>query len=657
MNSDKWLADGTEAVLREYGYDTYGKVSEIKDYRILSEDGSLVKNPFYTICSYTYDSCQRPVTMTYRDSGAEEVVREAYAYSYDANSRLVSETIQNLYPEKEEERQNEVRDYQYDNLGNLMQTRVTDKASGKERYTLSYAYDAVGNRLSQERTGEGAERTTYVYNSLNQMISSESKTPDGTVVSAKSYTNDGSGNQIKETDTVTGKETLNTYDAAGRLQTCTIQQDGKTTLKQENVYNGSGTRIQKKENGKATNYFYSKGSVLYTTDENGKGTSLNLQGTSGNIIATARKESAGEGYYYYQKDPKGSVTNLRDISGKSVVSYQYTDFGETTICGDTDFYNEICYNEAIYDKSTGLYYLSARYYEPEDGRFLTRDTYRGSAGRPSTWNLYTYCANNPINYEDPSGHFPVAQVIGGTLGAIGGYFVGKRVAKKLNAKGWKKYAIIAGCAAVGGVIGAVAGTKLSSKFGLQGKCKLPNPSKILNAARSGLSKVKSGASKIISKTKQVISKGKKYKSTIKKVMKRVATEGAKGGAKGAAEGYVQSKLTGDDTKKGITSGFFSGAVGGMMGAYRDEVTKQSLKWLYTGATGIASSAVGNLSVGDWPTIKDSIAGAAQSYIGDGLSMLSDSAGITHSMAQGVVGWTGTVFDFAIGVGASCFGSN
>ena len=203
----------------------------------------------------------------------------------------------------------------------------------------------------------------------------------------------------------------------------------------------------------------------------------------------------------------------------------------------------------------------------------------------------------------------------------------------------------------------MAGTKLSSKFGLQGKCKLKNPSKILNAARSGLSKVKSGASKIISKTKQVISKGKKLQSIVKKGMNQAAKESLKGGAKGAAEGYVQSKLTGDDTKKGITSGFFSGAVGGMMGAYRDEVTKQSLKWLYTGATGIASSAVGNLSVGDWPTIKDSIAGAAQSYIGDGLSMLSDSAGITHSMAQGVVGWTGTVFDFAIGVGASCFGSN
>ncbi len=207
------------------------------------------------------------------------------------------------------------------------------------------------------------------------------------------------------------------------------------------------------------------------------------------------------------------------------------------------------------------------------------------------------------------------------------------------------------------MIGAVAGTKLSSKFGLQGKCKLKNPSKILNAARSGLSKVKSGASKIISKTKQVISKGKKYKSTIKKVMKRVATEGAKGGAKGAAEGYVQSKLTGDDTKKGTISGLASGVIGGVMGTPRDKITKESLKWAYTGVTGFVSSALGSLSVGDKPTWRDMSAGVIQSYIGDGLSTLSDNEGIAQSMVQGVVGWTGTVFDFAIGLGTKYIGSN
>lgn len=56
----------------------------------------------------------------------------------------------------------------------------------------------------------------------------------------------------------------------------------------------------------------------------------------------------------------------------------------------------------------GLYYLNARYYDPEDGRFLTEDTYRGENDQPDIQHLYVYCANNPVNYVDPSGHFAVA---------------------------------------------------------------------------------------------------------------------------------------------------------------------------------------------------------------------------------------------------------
>ena len=43
--------------------------------------------------------------------------------------------------------------------------------------------------------------------------------------------------------------------------------------------------------------------------------------------------------------------------------------------------------------------------EPRTGRFITRDSYRGERENADTWHLYAYCANNPINYVDPSGHF------------------------------------------------------------------------------------------------------------------------------------------------------------------------------------------------------------------------------------------------------------
>ncbi len=46
----------------------------------------------------------------------------------------------------------------------------------------------------------------------------------------------------------------------------------------------------------------------------------------------------------------------------------------------------------------------AGYYDPNIGRFLTQDSYRGEIKEPDTWNLYAYTAGNPINYTDPTGH-------------------------------------------------------------------------------------------------------------------------------------------------------------------------------------------------------------------------------------------------------------
>ena len=85
----------------------------------------------------------------------------------------------------------------------------------------------------------------------------------------------------------------------------------------------------------------------------------------------------------YNKDVQGSTTNLLKDDGTADVSYRY-------------------------DETTGLYYLNARYYNPEDGRFFSEDTYRGETNEPDTQHLYVYCADNPVNYVDPSGHKSMA---------------------------------------------------------------------------------------------------------------------------------------------------------------------------------------------------------------------------------------------------------
>ncbi|KAB3524800.1 RHS repeat-associated core domain-containing protein, partial [Alkaliphilus serpentinus] len=66
--------------------------------------------------------------------------------------------------------------------------------------------------------------------------------------------------------------------------------------------------------------------------------------------------------------------------------------------------NVFRYSGEYFDKETGTIYLRARYYNPYIGRFISEDTYKGTINDPLSLNYYIYCAGNPINYIDPSGH-------------------------------------------------------------------------------------------------------------------------------------------------------------------------------------------------------------------------------------------------------------
>ncbi|RGF24184.1 hypothetical protein DXC04_06990 [Dorea sp. OM07-5] len=177
-------------------------------------------------------------------------------------------------------------------MGRLMKSVVTDHKKNEEKTTTTYSYDSAGNRTKKVK---GEEETAYTYNGLNQLLRVKTTKGD-TVKNDISYEYDVNGNQIKETDKETGDSVENTYDVENRLSTATVTKKSGTSgnetvsLTQENLYNGDGQRIQKKEAGEVTNYFYEDGMVSYTTGaDTGEKLIQNLSGLEDNVIYAERK--------------------------------------------------------------------------------------------------------------------------------------------------------------------------------------------------------------------------------------------------------------------------------------------------------------------------------------------------------------------------------
>ena len=135
----------------------------------------------------------------------------------------------------------------------------------------------------------------------------------------------------------------------------------------------------------------------------------------------------GSTWYDYFTDQQGSTMGIMKQDGSTAAAYTYSDFGDTEDRYGALFQNEVCYTGSIYDRETGEYYLNARYYDPASANFLSQDTYRGEDDDYAQWNLYAYCANDPVNNIDLSGHAKKKAIAGfgvqlaftkGTIGAL-----------------------------------------------------------------------------------------------------------------------------------------------------------------------------------------------------------------------------------------------
>ena len=349
-----------------------------------------------TELTYTYNDYGLPVKLTYTDvDGETRTVREETNLTYDGNGNILTEAVTEAYSGST----TKTRTYQYD-LGNRLISAAYDGT------TTTYTYDAVGNRLTRQEGTETAE--TYTYNYLNQLT----RVQQGTAVTT--YTYDARGNQTQQVQTGTGVTTTSTYgyDLANRLISSGISNNAVIPLSTSATYayNAQGQRVTRVEDEVVTHFYYTGSALLFTTVNEYVLQTQNILDPSGTIVASKRFEGQAEtgqdpyaeDYFFYRYDVRGSVTNIVDGEGAVVKSYDYDEFGVTTSTGDT-FFNEVTFTGSIADAS-GLLYMNARYYNPATARFLSQDTYTGSAFDPWTQHLYAYCNNNPVNMIDPTGH-------------------------------------------------------------------------------------------------------------------------------------------------------------------------------------------------------------------------------------------------------------
>ena len=276
----------------------------------------------------------------------------------------------------------------------------------------SYTFDKAGNRLTETVTaGSTVVTTTYTYNEQNRLMTTVTNSDTGAETTG--YVYDNNGNMIsksvetvkpidenaaaefslyKEGESTSTAVTFYEYDKWNQL-TKTVT--GEKTLTYTN--NGDGIRVSKTVNGDVTKYLYEGDKVILEVDGAGSQTAKNVYGS--NLLArTAEGETA-----YYMYNGHADVTALINATGAVLATYYYDEFGtQTETTGTMD--NPYRYAGYVYDDETELYYLNARYYDSKIARFLQEDTFRGSAADPLSLNLYTYCANSPIIYTDPTGH-------------------------------------------------------------------------------------------------------------------------------------------------------------------------------------------------------------------------------------------------------------
>jgi RHS repeat-associated protein len=405
-----------KAVVTTYGYDDLHRLTSITapglsiayTYDAVGNLDTMIDSTGTT--DYDYDNLDRLTTITYPNTKTIDYTYDAVGnitgiatdfgtvtYGYYGNNLLHTITLPN----------SQQVTYHYDTADNLIRidypngtytvfaydtrnrlTAMTNYAPGDTVIsTYAYTLDGVGNRTNTDLAeplipGFETGAINYTYNTGNILATADTV----------SYTHDANGNRTQK---VAGAVSVDyTYDSQNRLTQVT---DGTQTT--QYIYNGLGQRVGKSEDGVQTNYLIDPNGILPQV--------LAEMDAGNNLIAFYVYDGAGlvakitsaSKYYFYHYDGLGSTIAITDEDAQIVNAYAYSPYGlvgsQETIENSFQYVGRF----GVMAEGNGLYFMRARYYDPEAGRFINKDP----IGYEGGMNLYGYVGGNPINFVDPWG--------------------------------------------------------------------------------------------------------------------------------------------------------------------------------------------------------------------------------------------------------------
>ena len=330
------------------------------------------------------------------DTGEEE-----YRYTYDANNNITSIKDKN---------DKLVVSYQYDGLNRLIRENI---AGGD---TTVYKYDKDGNiqlckRVSFE-SGYGhtiedilgnitGGEQEYKYTFVNKDLVSSYNGSELLVY-------DNCGQPVMWFKHGAEKSSLKYILQWSELCLMAVT-DADTQKMYYYKYNDHGIRTEKVIDGIRHKY-YLQGEQIIAEKIGDKYIKYYYDGTG---ICGFNYDGTD---YYYQKNIFRDILKIYDGKGKLYGEYGYTAWGKCRIKTHVNGIGEINpfrYRGYYYDEEISLYYLNARYYDPEIGRFISADRIEYlSPESINGLNLYAYCGNNPVMNMDPSGHLIISLIVG-----------------------------------------------------------------------------------------------------------------------------------------------------------------------------------------------------------------------------------------------------